>query len=222
MTHEDRIAKELSISNKQVVATIQLLDEGATVPFISRYRKEVTGSLDDLQVASIRDRIQQLRDLDARKEAILKSIQEQEKLTPELEKKIKEAETMSKLEDLYLPYKPKRKTRASIAKEKGLEPLALKILDQGSFDPEVEASNYIEDEKDVNSADDALQGARDIIAEIINEDADAREQIRSLFLKKGSINAKVLKSKAKETDAQKYKDYFEWDEPLNKIPSHRL
>lgn len=222
MRHEERIAQELAISPRQVTATIGLLDEGATVPFISRYRKEVTGSLDDLQVASVRDRIQQLRDLDARKEAILKSIKEQEKLTPELEKKIKGAETMSALEDLYLPYKPKRKTRASIAKEKGLEPLAIKILDQGNFDPQVEASQYVDAEKGVESEEDALQGARDIIAETINEDADIRHRIRELFMKKGGISSKVLKSKEKESDAQKYKDYFEWDEPINKIPSHRL
>lgn len=222
MRHEERIAQELNISPKQVVATVGLLDEGATVPFISRYRKEVTGSLDDLQVAGVRDRIQQLRDLDARREAILKSIKEQEKLTPELEKKINEAETMAKLEDLYLPYKPKRKTRASVAKEKGLEPLANKILEQGNFDPLSEASQFIDQEKGVESEEDALQGARDIIAETINEHAETRQKIRELFMKKGVIASKVLKSKEKEADAQKYKDYFEWDEPIHKIPSHRL
>lgn len=222
MTHEDRIAQELSISSRQVTATVSLLDEGATVPFISRYRKEVTGSLDDLQVAGIRDRIQQLRDLDARREAILKSIKEQEKLTPELEKKIQEAQTMNALEDLYLPYKPKRKTKASVAKEKGLEPLAIKILDQTNFDPQTEAAQFIDTEKGVESEEEALQGARDIIAETINEHAETRQKIRELFMKKGIIGSKVLKSKEKETDAQKYKDYFEWDEPINKIPSHRL
>ncbi|WP_462252333.1 Tex family protein [Ekhidna sp.] len=222
MRHEERIAQELNVSSRQVVATVGLLDEGATVPFISRYRKEVTGSLDDLQVAGIRDRIQQLRDLDARREAILKSIKEQEKLTPELEKKINEAETMTALEDLYLPYKPKRKTKASVAKEKGLEPLAIKVLEQGNFDPQSEASQYIDSEKGVESIEDALQGARDIIAETINENAETRQKIRELFIKKGTIASKVLKSKEKEADAQKYKDYFEWDEPIGKIPSHRL
>ena len=222
MTHQERIANELSITSAQVMATIKLLDEGSTVPFISRYRKEVTGSLDDLQVAAIRDRIQQLRDLDTRREAILKSIKEQEKLTPELEKKIKAAETMTQLEDLYLPYKPKRKTRASMAREKGLEPLALQILDQGNFDPSSEANNFIGQEKGVNSSSEALQGARDIIAEMINEDADARQKIRDLFSKKGLVSSRVFKSKEKEQDAQKYKDYFEWDEPIHKIPSHRL
>lgn len=222
MRHEERIAQELAIHSKQVMATITLLDEGATVPFISRYRKEVTGSLDDLQVAAIRDRIQQLRDLDSRREAILKSIKEQEKLTPELEKKINEALTMSALEDLYLPYKPKRKTKASVAKEKGLEPLAIKLMEQTSFDPHLEAEKYIDAEKGVETIEEALQGARDIIAETINENAEIRQTIRELFMKKGIITSKVLKSKEKEAEAQKYKDYFEWDEPIHKIPSHRL
>lgn len=222
MRHDERIAEELGISVRQVTATVGLLDEGATVPFISRYRKEVTGSLDDLQVANVRDRVQQLRDLDTRREAILKSIEEQEKLTPELKKKIKEAQTMTALEDLYLPYKPKRKTKASVAKEKGLEPLATKILAQSSFDPQSEAAQFIDTEKGVESEAEALQGARDIIAETINEDAETRQKIRDLFMKKGIISSKVLKSKEKEADAQKYKDYFEWDEPIHKIPSHRL
>lgn len=222
MRHEERIAQELSITPQQVKATVNLLDDGATVPFIARYRKEVTGSLDDLQVTGVRDRIQQLRDLDARREAILKSIKEQEKLTPELEKKINAAETMSALEDLYLPYKPKRKTRASVAREKGLEPLANKIIDQSNFDPTLEASQFIDQEKGVENEEEALQGARDIIAETINEDADTRQKIRELFMKKGAISSKVLKSKEKDPDAQKYKDYFEWDESIDGIPSHRL
>lgn len=220
MRHEERIAQELNVNPRQVDATVGLLDDGATVPFISRYRKEVTGSLDDLQVAQIRDRMQQLRDLDARREAILKSIKEQEKLTPELEKKINEAQAMSALEDLYLPYKPKRKTRASMAKEKGLEPLAIKILDQSSFDLQGEASQFIDTEKGVEDAEQALQGARDIIAETVNENAEARQKIRDLFMKRGVVSSKLLKGK--EAAAAKFKDYFEWDEPLNKIPSHRL
>ncbi|NQZ77688.1 MAG: RNA-binding transcriptional accessory protein, partial [Ekhidna sp.] len=222
MNHEKLIAGELSVGVKQVIATVGLLDEGATVPFISRYRKEVTGSLDDLQVAAIRDRMQQLRDLDTRREAILKSIKEQEKLTPELEQKINEAKTMSALEDLYLPYKPKRKTRASVAKEKGLEPLALTILEQTNIDPDSEAANFIDPEKGVDDESQALQGARDIIAEMVNENAEARQKIRELFVKKGTISSKVLKSKSNDQEASKYKDYFEWDEPINKIPSHRL
>jgi len=220
MNHVDKIANELGVQPKQVLATVQLLDEGATVPFISRYRKEVTGSLDDLQVATVRDRIQQLRDLDARRESILKSIKEQEKLTPELEKKIMAAETMAALEDLYLPYKPKRKTRASVAREKGLEPLALLLLEQNSADVSLEAAKYIDSEKGVESEDEALQGARDIIAEMINEDADTRHKIRELFMKKATVTCRVLKGK--EEQAAKFKDYFEWDESIANIPSHRL
>lgn len=220
MTHEEKIAKELAVNPKQVVATVNLLDEGATVPFISRYRKEVTGSLDDLQVTNVRDRIQQLRDLDSRREAILKSIKEQEKLTPELEQKILAAETMTALEDLYLPYKPKRKTKASMAREKGLEPLAFAILAQGNFNVQAEAGKFVDTEKGVASDEEALQGARDIIAEIINEDAEIRQKIRDLFMKKGMVSSKVLKSKQEQ--AAKYKDYFEWEEPVHKVPSHRL
>ncbi len=220
MNHVEKIANELGVQPKQVLATVQLLDEGATVPFISRYRKEVTGSLDDLQVATVRDRITQLRDLDARRESILKSIREQEKLTPELEKKIMAAETMAALEDLYLPYKPKRKTRASVAREKGLEPLALLLLEQTNADVSLEAAKFIDSEKGVESADEALQGARDIIAETINEDADTRHKIRELFMKKATVTCRVLKGK--EEQAAKFKDYFEWDEPIANIPSHRL
>lgn len=220
MKHEEKIALELGVNARQVLATVLLLDEGATVPFISRYRKEVTGSLDDVQVTAVRDRINQLRDLDARREAILKSIKEQEKLTPELEAKIMAAETMAALEDLYLPYKPKRKSRASVAKEKGLEPLALVIMEQNAFDVTSEAAKYIDSEKGVESEVDALQGARDIIAEMINEDADTRHKIRELFLKKATVTSRLLKSK--EEEAAKFKDYFEWDEPIANIPSHRL
>ncbi len=220
MRYEERIARELSVRTEQVLATIKLLDEKATVPFISRYRKEVTGSLDDLQVTSIRDRLQQLRDLDTRRETILKSIDEQGKLTPELRKKILSAETMTALEDLYLPYRPKRKTRASIAKEKGLEPLAARLYSQGNMNVHEFAESFIDTEKDVNSEEDALAGARDIIAEWINETAELREKIRKLFMRSGVITSKVLKKK--EAEATKFKDYFDWSEPIQKIPSHRL
>ena len=220
MKYEERIAGELNVKPQQVSATINLLDGGATVPFISRYRKEITGSLDDLQVTGIRDRIIQLRDLDARKEVILKSIQDQEKLTPDLEDKIRKAETMSALEDLYLPYRPKRKTRASVAKEKGLEALAKTLFDQNTNNVEELAARFINDEKGVSDTKDALTGARDIIAEWINEDAEVRKSIRQLFIKSGVISSKVLKSK--KDAAAKYKDYFEWSEPIQKIPSHRL
>ena len=171
--HQHKIAKELGVLEKQVNATVELLDEGATIPFIARYRKEVTGTLDEVQVSAIRDRITQLRDLDKRREAILKSLEELGKLSPELTAKINEAETMSALEDIYLPYKPKRKTKASVAKEKGLEPLALLIFEQSAIDLEAAAAKFIDTEKGVGNMDEALQGARDIIAESISENADA-------------------------------------------------
>ncbi len=218
--HTRKIASELNINENQVSAVLSLLDEGATVPFIARYRKERTGSLDEVFIISIRDRVQQLRDLDARKEAILKSIKEQEKLTPELEKQIRAAETMSALEDIYLPYKPKRKTKASIAREKGLEPLADQIFAQGNGEVEDLAAGYISNEKGVESVEAALQGARDIIAEKINEDTEVRKKMRGLFEKEAMVVSKVIKGK--ETEGAKYKDYFDWSEKLSKIPSHRL
>jgi uncharacterized protein len=215
-----KIAEELKISLKQVNSVVSLLDEGATIPFISRYRKEVTGSLDEVQVAAIRDRIEQLRELGKRREAILKSIEKQELLTPELEAKINKAETMTELEDIYLPYKPKRKTRASIAKEKGLESLAKSLFEQRLFDIEIEAGKYIDEEKQVSTIEDALQGSRDIIAEWVNENPEARKVMRSLFEKEAIITSRLIKGK--EEEGQKFKDYFEWDEPMSKIPSHRL
>src|SRR5215217_4847919 len=175
--HYKKIAAEFSIAEKQVTATVQLLDEGATVPFISRYRKEMTGSLDEVQVAGIRDRVQQLRDLDKRREAILSSLTDMGKLTPELEAQINAAETMVMLEDIYLPYRPKRKTRATAAREKGLQPLADSLLAQKNIDPELEAGKYIDDEKGVASAEEALAGARDIIAEHISEHAETRAKM---------------------------------------------
>ncbi|WP_207426288.1 Tex family protein [Pedobacter sp. SYSU D00535] len=218
--HFRKIAGELSLSEKQVSTTVGLLDEGATVPFISRYRKELTGSLDEVQVAAIRDRIEQLRELDKRREAILKSLIELGKLSPELEKLVREAETMTSLEDIYLPYRPKRKTRASAAREKGLQPLADLLLEQGSFDPVLEAKRYLSEEKGVKSEEDALAGARDIIAEHINENAEARGQMRELFIEKGSFTSKVIEGK--EEEGSKYKDYFDWTEPVKTAPSHRV
>ena len=162
--HINKISAELNILPRQATATIELLDEGATVPFISRYRKELTGSLDEVAIAAIRDRINQLRDLDKRKDAILKSLKEQEKLTPELEKKVLDAETMAILEDIYLPYKPKRRTKATVAREKGLEPLAKTVFEQEEKDIKKIAEAFIDGEKEVNSIEEALQGARDIIA----------------------------------------------------------
>jgi uncharacterized protein len=218
--HHKKIAAELSIAEKQVSATVALLDEGATVPFISRYRKEMTGTLDEVQVAAIRDRVQQLRDLDKRREAILKSLTEMGKLTPELEKQINEAETMVLLEDIYLPYRPKRKTRATTAREKGLQPLADLLLEQKRIDPSTEAEKYIDEEKGVKNIDEALGGARDIIAEFISENAEVRSQMRSLFIEKGTFQSKVIEGK--EQEGIKYKDYFDWTEPVKSAPSHRI
>ena len=210
----------MGVRASQIQAVIELLDEGATVPFIARYRKEKTGSLDDLQVATIRDRSTQLRELDKRKESILKSIEEQGKLTQDLKSKIEKTETLAVLEDLYLPYKPKRRTKATIAREKGLEPLADKLLAQNNGEVLAWATPFIDEEKEVKTQEEALQGARDIIAEKINEDADARASLRELFLKEATVVSKVLKGK--EAVAEKYKDYFDWQEPVAKIPSHRL
>jgi uncharacterized protein len=218
--HNTKVAQELSISAKQVAATIALLDEGATVPFISRYRKELTGSLDEVQVAAIRDRIQQLRDLDKRREAILKSMEEMGKLTPELTQQINAAETMVQLEDIYLPYRPKRKTRATTAREKGLQPLADTIFAQKNYDPETEAAKYIDGAKGVNTIEEALGGARDIIAETISENAEARAKMRTLFTERGVFESKV--APGKEAEGIKYKDYFDWTEPVKSAPSHRI
>lgn len=220
MNYESKIASELGVRPQQVQATVELLDGGATVPFISRYRKEATGTLDEVQVATIRDRIEQLRELDKRREAVLKSIEEQGKLTPELQKAVEGAETMAKLEDIYLPYKPKRRTKATIAREKGLEPLAERIFTQDSIDLENEAQKFVSEEKEVNTIEEALQGARDIIAEWINENAVVREKMRKLFLEEGTFTSRVIPGK--EAEAIKYKDYFDWSEPIKSAPSHRV
>lgn len=218
--HHFKIAQELSVASKQVTATVNLLDEGATVPFISRYRKELTGSLDEVQITSIRDRIQQLRDLDKRREAILKSLTDMGKLTPELQEQIDAAETMVALEDLYLPYRPKRKTRATTAREKGLQPLADIILGQNKVDLSLEADKYIDAEKGVNSPEEALAGARDIIAETISEHAEVRAKMRDMFIEKGEFQSKV--APGKEEAGIKYKDYFDWTESVKSAPSHRI
>jgi len=215
-----KIADELSVTEKQVKVTVELLDEGGTVPFIARYRKEATGSLDEVQIAAIRDRKQQLEELDKRREAILKSMTELEKLTPELEKLIIEAETMTILEDIYLPYKPKRKTKASVAREKGLQGLADFIMNQNSADPDSEASKYINEEIGVLNTADALSGARDILAEFMAEQAEIRSKMRELFIQSGIFHSKLIKGK--ETEGQKYKDYFDWTEPVKTAPSHRV
>jgi protein Tex len=212
------VAKKLGLHDWQVENTIRLMDGGATIPFISRYRKEMTGSLDEVQLMHIKEEYDRLKELDARKEAVIKSIEEQEKMTPELRKKIDAAVTMSELEDIYLPYKPKRRTRATIAREKGLEPLAVLIMDQKEIDPELKAESFLTD--DVPTVNEALAGASDIIAEWINEDEKARRQLRLLFEKEAVIYSKVIKGK--EAEGIKYSDYYDWSEPLRKCPSHRL
>jgi uncharacterized protein len=217
-THVKLIAESLSISQNQVRSTINLLNEGATVPFISRYRKEVTGSLDEVQVLAIKEQYEKLLDVDKRREAIVKSIDEQGKLTDELRKKLEGTYNLTELEDIYLPYKQKRKTRASIAREKGLEPLADAIFKQQVKDVDDIAAKYLTDA--VESTEDALQGARDIIAEWVNEDLRARESIRRLFGREAVISSKMVKGK--ELEGIKYKDYYEFSEPLKRCPSHRL
>lgn len=215
-----KVAVELSIDAKQVAATIELLDEGATIPFISRYRKEMTGSLDEVQIASVRDLMQQYRALEQRREFILSTIEEQGKLTDELRSKIEAAENINQLEDLYLPYKPKRKTRATIAREKGLEPLALFLLEQKNGSALAKAEEFVSKEKDVEDADAALDGARDIISEMVSEDAQAREALRKLFRESALVRSRVVAGK--ESEGEKFRDYFDWDETLMNCPSHRL
>jgi protein Tex len=218
--HLSIIAKELDIKTEQVRATALLIEEGATVPFIARYRKEATGSLDEVAVTAIRDRLEQLAELDKRREAILKSLEERGLITDELKEKVEGAASMTELEDIYLPFRPKRRTRATVAKEKGLEPLAIRIFEQDGADPETEASAFIDPEKGVESVGDALSGARDIIAEWVSEDKGAREKMRELFLHKGTMKSKVISGK--EEDGVKYRDYYEWEEPVLNAPSHRV
>ncbi len=212
------ISDKLSIGLRQVAATIELLTSGATIPFISRYRKEATGSLDETQVAAIDAEMKRLDALIKRKETILKSIAEQEKLTPELEAKINNCWDTTALEDLYLPYRPKRKTRASIARERGLEPLATLLLEQRERNLELRAEQFLTD--DVPDVEAALAGARDIIAEWVNEDANARNTVRRIFERSASIGSKVFLSK--EEEGAKYRDYFDYNEALKHVPSHRL
>lgn len=218
MDYASRIAPVLNIPAHRVQAVIDLLEGGATIPFISRYRKEATGSLDEVQVGDIQDLLKKFKELDKRREAILESIEEQGKLTPELRKAIEAAQGMTELEDLYLPYKPKRKTRASVAIEKGLEPLAKRIFAQKDREVEPLAAPYINDQ--VPSIAEALQGARDIIAEWVSEDKKARDKVRRHFEKDAFITSRLVKGK--EEEAAKFRDYFDWSEPLKQCPSHRL
>lgn len=214
------ISKEIAIPERQIQQVSLLVDEGCTIPFIARYRKEATGNLDEVQIAEVVNKLTYYAELDKRKLAILKSIEEQGKLSPELKKQIEDCMLANTLEDLYLPYKPKRKTRATMAIEKGLEPLAKFIFEQKQADIYLEADNYISDV--VKDREEALQGARDIIAEWITEDTQARNSIRKLFEEVAILSSKVLSTKKETEDAQKYRDYFEFSEPLAKCPSHRL
>lgn len=215
-----KVALELNIKPEQVTSTIELLDGGATIPFISRYRKEMTGSLDEVQVMNVRDRMEQLRALEQRREFILTTIEEQGKMTDELRERITKADNINQLEDLYLPYKPKRKTRATIAREKGLEPLALFLLEQKNGSAKDKAEEFVSAEKEVEDADAALDGARDIIAEMVSEDANAREALRKLFRESALVRSRVVAGK--ESEGEKFRDYFNWDEKLMNCPSHRM
>ncbi|MGB4900299.1 MAG: Tex family protein [Saprospiraceae bacterium] len=212
------IASQLSIRHEQVMATIKLLEEGATTPFIARYRKELTHSLDEVQIEQIRQLKNKYEDLLKRKQTMLDTISGLGKLTPALEKSIQESWDPNILEDIYLPFKPKRKTKATVARENGLERLALWMTAEPNGQPELEANRYLNQQ--ISTAEEALQGARDIIAEIINEDTQARAIVRSLFARQGIIYAKV--AKGKETEGLKYKDYFKYEESLNRCPSHRV
>lgn len=214
------LAKELSIDYQYIRNTLTLLSEGATIPFIARYRKEKTGSMDEEMVALLQKRMQQLQALDRRREAVLSSIEEQGKLTDELKKLILECANMQELEDIYLPYKPKRRTRAAIAREKGLEPLALWLLQQHAVRIDARASQYIDPQKGVENMEEALAGARDIIAEMVAENRIIRERLRNLYHRTAQLSSKVVEEKS--TEAKTYRLYFDWSEPLSKAPSHRI
>ncbi|MDD2471496.1 MAG: Tex family protein [Dehalococcoidales bacterium] len=218
--HTDLVAKATGVDPRQVESVGHLLDEGATIPFIARYRKEKTGSLDEVKITSIRDELARVAALEKRREAVLKSLEEQGVLTDELREAVNAASSLPELEDIYLPYRPRRRTRATIAREKGLEPLAKRIFSFKSDDPYQEALGYIDPEKGVETAEEAISGARDIIAEWVSEDASARSLMRRLFLQEGIIESRV--ARGKEEEGLKYGNYFEWQEPVKKAPSHRI
>ena len=220
MDFVNKIVKEFGVTARVAENVIKLLGEGATVPFIARYRKEMTDTMNEETVAEVKKRLEQLDELEKRKEFVLKSIAEQEKLTPELEKQIVNAETLQDVEDLYLPYKPKRRTKAEIARQKGLEPLAKMIMAQNSDDVNGMARRFVNKEKDVNSEDEALKGACDIIAEWVSENINGRNRIRKIYHRDGIISSTLVKGK--EAEAQTYKQYFDFNEPIAKAPSHRI
>ncbi|MBP5645325.1 MAG: RNA-binding transcriptional accessory protein, partial [Bacteroidales bacterium] len=220
MQYSTIIAQQLNLGARQVEKTIELLEQGATVPFIARYRKEATGSLDEVQITAIRDLLLRLKELDKRREAVLASIAEQGKLTPELEAQIGAAATLTELEDLYLPFRPKRRTRATMAVERGLEPLANELLKQYPCDVERLAASYVNADKEVNSVEEALAGARDIIAERVSENVQARNRVRTLFRRTAQLTSKVVKGK--EEDGGKFESWFDWKEYAMRAPSHRI
>ena len=215
-----QIAGKLNLTLKQVTNIHQLQSEGSTIPFMARYRKEATGNLDEVVIGNVVEEIQYFNELDKRKETVLKTIEEQGKLTPELKKRIEDCFRATELEDIYLPYKPKRKTRATQAIEKGLEPLAKLLFEQNELNVEEEAAKFITEQ--VKDSKEALQGARDIIAEWISENEQARAKVRQLFTETATLSSKVLTTKKDEEEAQKYRDYFEFSEPLSQSPSHRI
>ena len=214
------IASALGISEKFVSATLSLFEEGCTIPFIARYRKERTGGLDEVQIAAISDRYEKLLEIQKRKETVIKTITDLEKLTPQLQERIDKCWDATELEDIYLPYKPKRRTRAQVAREQGLEPLAMLLMKQRESDPQHTAERFVKG--DIKSTDDALKGAQDIIAEIVSEDERTRQHLRNAFQRQAIITSKVVKAKANTDEAQKYSDYFDWSEPLKRCSSHRL
>lgn len=216
----ETIASEQNIGASQAAAVAELLGKEASVPFIARYRKEATGSLDEVAVTGIRDRLNQLRELAARRETVLHSLEKNGHLTDDLNEKINSAETLAEIEDIYLPFKPKRRTRGAVAREKGLEPLAIQIFAQAGMDVNAAAENFVDPEKKINSAEDALGGARDIIAELINESTEARAALRDLFFKKAMLQSRVIAGM--EEKGAKFRDYFDWHEPAASAPSHRM
>ena len=214
------IANSLGIGEKYVAATLSLIEEGCTIPFIARYRKERTGSLDEVQIAAISDRYEKLLEIQKRKETIIKTINDLDKMTPQLQERIDKCWDATELEDIYLPYKPKRRTRAQVAREQGLEPLALLLMKQREHDPERAAERFIKG--DIKTVEEALKGAQDIVAETVSEDERTRQQLRNAFQRQAVITSKVVKAKADTDEAAKYSDYFDWSEPLKRCSSHRL
>jgi uncharacterized protein len=219
--HVLAIASELSVQPRQVAATAALLAEGATVPFIARYRKEATGSLDEVAIAHVRDRLAALAELDDRRAAILASLQERELLTDELKRAVEGAPTLAALEDLYAPYRPKRRTRATIAREAGLGPLADLLFErQADADPAAAAAAFVDPGRNVPDVEAALAGARDIIAERVSDEAAVRARMRQLYWDRAAVHSSVVPGK--DAEGVKFKDYYEWNEPLAAVPSHRM